>query len=65
MSDALSSHLSYLCSYILSYNCVPVVFNIGVMVPVLKKTILNLIVAANYRRIFVYSIFSNLFELIV
>jgi hypothetical protein len=37
MSDALSSHLSYLCSYILSYNCVPVVFNIGVIVPVLKK----------------------------
>ena len=45
MSDALSSHLSYFYSCILSFNCVPMVFNIGV--------------ATNYRPIIVSSIFLS------
>jgi len=63
MSDALSSHLSYFYSCILSINCVPGVFNTGVMVPVLKKH--NPYFAANYRLIIVSSIFLKFFQLIV
>jgi len=58
MSDALSSHLSYFYSCILSFNCVLVVFNIGVMVPVLKRPTLNPIVAANYRPVIVFFLSS-------
>jgi len=65
MSDAISSYLSYFYSCLVSFNCVPVVFNTGVMVQVLKKTTLNPSVAANYRPIIVSYICSNLFELIV
>ena len=51
MSDALSSHLSYFYSCILSFNCVPMVFKTSI--------------ATNYRPIIVSSIFSKFFELIV
>ena len=61
MSDALSSHLSYFYSCILSFNYVPVVFIIGVMVPVLKKTltlVLLRIIDLLLYLIFVLSSFS-------
>ena len=45
MSDALSSHLSYFYSCILSFNCIPMVFKTSV--------------ATNYRPIIVSSIFLS------
>ena len=64
-SRALCHHLSVLYSTILTYNYVPNVFSMGVIVPVLKKPTLNPSLPVNYRPITVSSVLAKLFEILI
>ncbi len=64
-SNILFGHLASLYSTILSYNCVPTIFNTGVMIPILKKPTLSPSIPGNYRPIIVSSLFSKVFELLI
>ena len=64
-SDTLCRHLASLYTSMFTYNVVPIVFNTGVMVPVLKKPTLNPNDPSNYRPITISSVFSKLLELII
>ena len=64
-SDTLRTFLASLYTIMLKYNCVPTIFNTGVMVPVLKKPTLNPSDPSSYRPIIISSVFSKLFELLI
>ena len=64
-SDTLRTFLVSLYTIMLKYNCVPTIFNTGVMVPVLKKPTLNPSDPSSYRPIIISSVFSKLFELLI
>ena len=61
-SAILCETLSRLYSCILSWQVVPSVFNIGVIIPVLKKPSLNPNDAGSYRPVTLSSVFSKILE---
>ena len=64
-SEALCETLSQLYSCILSWQIVPSVFKVGVIVPILKKPSLNPNEAGSYRPITLSSVFSKILEIIM
>jgi len=64
-SNILCSVLSHLLSFCLSWQIIPSVFKIGVIVPILKKPSLNTNDPASYRPVTLSSVISKLLELIL
>lgn len=61
----LPLHLCRLMSVCLRFGCIPDVFSLGLLVPILKKTHLDPRIPSNYRPITISSITSKLLELFV
>ena len=64
-SNILCSVLSDLFSCLLSWNIVPSVFQVGVIVPILKKPTLNPNEESNYRPVTLSSVLSKLLEMLL
>ena len=62
---SLPLHLSRLMTVCLRFGCLPDVFSLGLLIPILKKAHLNPRLPSNYRPITVSSITSKLLELYV
>jgi hypothetical protein len=61
-SHILCKHLGSLYSTVMSWNVVPDVFKVGVIIPVLKKSTLNTNDPCNYRPITLSSVHSKIVE---
>lgn len=64
-SDSVCALLSRMYSAMLSFNIVPNVLRIGVIIPILKKPTLDVSVFSNYRPITLCSIYAKLLELMM
>jgi hypothetical protein len=64
-SDILCKHLASLSTAVLTWNVVPDIFKVGIIIPVLKKATLNPNDANNYRPITLSSVYSKLVEQIM
>ena len=64
-SDILSKCLSVLYNSMLKHCCVPDIFKIGVIVPILKKSSLNPNMCTNYRPITLSSVHTKIIELLM
>lgn len=61
----LPFHLSSLMTLCLRYGCMPAAFNLGLLIPILKKPNLDAKNPANYRPITISSVTSKILELYV
>ena len=61
--ELLCKHLSELYNFMLSWNCVPYIFTLGIIIPILKKSSLNANCPQNYRPITLSSVHTKLIEL--